>query len=251
MDLPLNKILLKDCIEGMKELPEKSIDLIVTSPPYFNTNKKHQRGTGFHYNIDIGEPLFTTEDMFEHSYRIVKDDGFLCINLGFSYGETGILRPFYVIQRAIKFNWFPLDVIVWIKSNPIPIRGRLTNAFEYIFVLSKIPQTQYPNAENMNYVPNIIQTSVNKPKDADFHSAVFPIEIPLFCITHFSKQNDIVLDPFMGSGTTAIACKQLKRNYIGYDISSEYVEKATKRVQEYIPKQENCEKKNLEKFFKY
>lgn len=119
---------------------------------------------------------------------------------------------------------------MWEKDNPIPIHNRLTNAFEYVFVLAKHPQNEYPNAKNMDYVPNIIRSNINKPKDASFHSAVFPIDVPEFCITHFSKRGDIVLDPFMGSGTTALACLKLGRAYLGYDISTEYVQQAQDRI---------------------
>jgi len=234
--LELNKIYNMDCLEGLDLLDNESVDLIVTSPPYYNANKKYQRGSGIHYTMDIGEPLYVVEDIFQKSYRILKNDGFLCINLGFSYGETGVLRPFYILQRAIKLKWFVIDTIIWVKTNPIPIKNRLTNAFEYIFVLAKHPHTEYPSKPT--YVKNVIETSISKPKDAYFHNAVFPLEIPKFCIEIFTKKGDIVLDPFMGSGTTAIAALELGRKFIGFEINPEYVELANQRIENYLNAQE-------------
>lgn len=232
----LNKIHNKDGIAGMKELYEtqgKCVDLIMTSPPYYNSNKKYQRGSGVHYSYDIGEPLYTILDMFEEAKNVLKDDGFICINLAFSYGETGVMRPFYVLERAVKLGFFVVDTIIWRKTNPIPLHNRLTNAFEYIFVLAKHPFVKYPSSNRIGYTHNIIETSVTKPKEASFHSAVFPIEVPRFCIEIFSNENDIVLDPFIGSGTTALACMELeqKRNFIGFEINPDYCLKATERIE--------------------
>ena len=220
----------QDCIEFMSSLDDRSLDLIMTSPPYFNTSKKYQRGTGVHYVQDVGEPLYVIEDTFELAKNKLKEDGFYCINLGFSYGETGVLRPYYVIERALKKGLFVVDVIIWKKKNPIPLQKRLTNCFEYIFVLSPHPHNKYPSSDRIGYTHNFIETSVSSYQG---HSATFPLEIPSFCIDVFSNEGDLVYDPFMGSGTTAIACIDLKRNYLGTDISQEYIEMAEKRISEY------------------
>lgn len=164
-----NNVYHENCLETMDKMPANYIDLIVTSPPYFNNAKKYQRGKGIHYVQDVGEPLYSIEDSFEAATRILKDDGFYCINLGFSYGETGILRPFYVIERALLHGLFAVDVIIWKKKNPIPIQKRLTNAFEYIFVLAKHPHSEYPSSERIGYQHNFIETSVAAVKG---HNAV-------------------------------------------------------------------------------
>ena len=135
----MNKIIHGDCLEEMRKMKENSVDLVVTSPPYFNSAKKYQRGSGVHYSMDVGEPMYVIEDCSKLLLKILKDDGFYCLNLGFSYGETGVLRPFYIAQRLLKQGWFCIDTIIWWKNNPIPIQGRLTNAFEYILVFKNIP----------------------------------------------------------------------------------------------------------------
>lgn len=222
-----NNIYHQDCIKTMRQMPTGYIDLIVTSPPYFNTSKKYQRGSGVHYVQDVGEPLYVIEDTFKEATRVLNDNGFYCINLGFSYGETGILRPFYVVERALLHGLFAIDVIIWKKRNPIPLQKRLTNSIEYIFVLAKHPHTNYPSAETIGYKHNFIETSVASVKG---HNAVFPEEIPKFCIEVFSKENDLIYDPFNGSGTTCKVASELNRRWIGSDISKEYCELALERI---------------------
>ncbi len=217
---------LGDCLEIMKAIPENSVDLVITSPPYFNSSKKYQRGTGVHYSMDVGEPLYVILECSELLIKVLKDDGFYCLNLGFSYGETGVLRPFYIVQQLLKQGWFCIDTIIWWKNNPIPIQGRLTNAFEYIFVLVKHPLTKYPN--DIGYKHNVFQTAIAKSEG--FSSAPFPEELPKFCIEVFCPKEGIVLDPFLGSGTTGVIAKKLGRSFIGIDINKDYVKIAQRRI---------------------
>lgn len=222
----LNNIYCGDCLELINDIEDKIIDLIITSPPYFNSAKKYQRNNGYHYSKDVGEPLYVIEDLSKILLNKLKDDGFYCLNLGFSYGETGVMRPFYIAERLLKQGWFAIDTIIWHKNNPIPIQGRLTNAFEYIFVFAKHPVNKYPN--NNGYIHNVLNCSIAKSKG--YSSAPFPIELPEFCINIFSKENDLILDPFMGSGTTAVACKKTKRNYIGFEQEQNYINISNKRL---------------------
>lgn len=205
-----------DCLDNIQKL--KNIQMIVTSPPYFNSGKKYQRGSGVHYSKDIGEPLYNIIEMMEISYPIINDDGFVFLNLGFSYGETGVLRPFNIVKEISKrTNWFCSDVIIWHKNNPIPMTGRLTNAFEYVFVFVKHPLIKYK--KEINYEHNVWNFPVQQ---GDGHSAVFPLELPKKCIELGSNIYDYILDPFLGSGTTLEACKLLDRNGIGIEINPDY-----------------------------
>lgn len=221
-----NRIVCGDCLEVMKKIPNNSVDLVVTSPPYFNVAKKYQRGTGIHYSVDFGEPLYTIIDFSEILLSKLRNDGFYCLNLGFSYGETGVLRPFYIVQRLLKFGWFVVDVIIWHKNNPIPLKERLTNSFEYIFILAKHPLTKYPN--ETGYKHNLFTSSI--AKSAGLSSAPFPEELPRFCIEVFSKKNDLVLDPFNGSGTTCLVAMKMERRYMGIEINPEYCKIAEDRL---------------------
>ena len=224
--MEVNKIYNGNCIELIKNLKNNSIDCVITSPPYFNSSHKYQRGTGFHYTCDVGEPLYVILDFFENIKDKLKDEGVICFNLGFSYGETGVMRPFDIINRVReKFGYFVNDIIIWHKNNPIPIQKRLTNAIEYIFILNKIPKCKY---YTKSYTHNVFKFSISSNKTK--HSAVFPLDLPLKCIENFTKEKDLILDPFMGSGTTIEACLKTNRNYIGFDINKEYCQIAEQRI---------------------
>jgi DNA modification methylase len=124
-----------------------------------------------------------------------------------------------------KEGYFVNDVIIWHKNNPIPMQKRLTNAIEYIFILSKMPINKYYTKK---YTHNVFKFPVDKGVKG--HSAVFPIELPRVCIEHFTQENDLVLDCFMGSGTTAMACVQSSRNFIGFEINADYIELSKNRI---------------------
>lgn len=230
MTLDQNKIYCGDAIELIRQLEDNSVDLVVTSPPYYNSQHKYQRGTGFHYTCDIGEPLYVIYDVMELIKSKLKEDGIVCLNLGFSYGETGVMRPFDIVNRIRnKLGYFVNDVIIWHKPNPIPMQNRLTNAFEYIFVLSKHPIGKYQTKE---YTHNVWKMPI--AKSGEGHSATYPEELSDNCIKHFSKEGDLVVDPFIGSGTTAKSCVKMKRQYVGFDINPEYVELANKKLQQEV-----------------
>jgi len=215
--MELNKTHIGNAVELVVGLEDKSIDLIITSPPYYNSQHKYQRGSGFHYTRDIGEPLYVIEDFFEAVRPKLKDDAMICLNIGFSYGETGVMRPYDILDRLRKQGYFVIDQVIWWKNNPIPMQNRLTNAYEPIFVLSKSPKGKYYTKE---YTHNVWKFPVQKGIG---HSAVFPDELPKLCLEHFSKEGDLVLDPFMGSGTTARMCAEMKRRWIGFELNGDYV----------------------------
>ena len=83
----MSDIILKlgDCVELLDDIQDNSIDLVITSPTYYNSSHKYQRGTGFHYTQDIGEPLYVIYDCMEKLYSKLKIDGIVCLNIGFSY----------------------------------------------------------------------------------------------------------------------------------------------------------------------
>ncbi len=212
-------------IELADQLEDNSIDLVISSPPYFNTSHKYQRGNGYHYTNDFDEPLYNIIDICEKLKPKIKDDGALVLNLGFSYGETGVMRPFDIIQRIrTKLGYFIVDNIIWIKKNPIPLRNRLTNAYEYFFVLAKTPKIDY-NLEG--HTLNIINESVKGYKG---HSAVMPEAVAEHIIKYFSKEGSLVLDPYCGSGTSGIVSSKLKRNFIGFEINKNYVKLSKERL---------------------
>jgi DNA modification methylase len=231
----LNKIHNMDMKEGFISLQKQKIkvDCIVTSPPYFNFQRGYQRKGGRHYSQDYGEVTYLIEDMFEGASKVLKTDGLLFLNFGLSYTEGGVLRPFRIADRMSKFGFECVDIIIWHKSNPIPIRGRLTNAYEYIFVFSLANRWKYkmpkPYIHNVWKFPVVMQNQHDKEYNY-LHGAMFPEELPKRCIEISTEKGEIVLDPFMGSGTTAMACKQMGRKFIGFEINPSYVETANQRI---------------------
>jgi len=226
------KLIQGDCLEVLPTLKEESIDCVVTSPPYFNIGHKYQRKGGFHYTMDFGEVLYLIEDASKEIFRIMKKDGSYFLNFGFSYGETGVLRPLRLAARLLKIGFVCQDIIIWKKKNPIPIKNRLTNVYEYIFLFSKRPQWHYK--KKINYELNVwefpvIMQNQFKGYKIDEHGAMFPEELPKRCILLASNEGDIILDPFLGTGTTMKVAKNLGRSCIGIEINPKYCEIAKKR----------------------
>lgn len=209
-----------DCLDFLPLLDNESVQLAMFSPPYFNSEKKYQRGGGFHNKVPIGEPLFDILEVFEILKDKIKDEGFICMNIAFSYSEGKINRVGELIRQIERrTGWHNVDKIYWHKTNPIPLKGRLTNSVETIEVFAKYPLIKYP--KKINYEHNFIETAVAGNSKTNNKQKAYPIELPLKCIDIFSNEKDLVIDPFEGSGTTGRACEQLNRRYIGIDLINE------------------------------
>jgi DNA modification methylase len=217
-NLPLNQIIQGDCLEVLKTIPDKSVDLVITDPPYSrNTITAHSRN-GVRNLGDLSIQEFFYRNMFEQFSRVLKDGG-VC----FCFCDD----LFYPILFASSYNSLQgHSLITWDKchiSFGRPIRKR----HELVMYCSKGGGGQFYPSEERTHFPSII---FHKKETEKEHDAQKPVPLLIDLIKHFSKENDIVLDPFIGSGTTAVACKILKRNYIGIEISPEYCEVAQKRV---------------------
>ena len=214
-----------DCLELIKNLEDKSIQLVMTSPPYFNSEKRYQRGSGFHNTVPVGEPLFDILELFDLLKPKVKDTGFIAMNIGFSYSEGKVNRVGELIRQIERrTHWHNIDKIYWHKTNPIPLRGRLTNSVETIEIFAKVPKLDYP--KKINYEHNFIETSVSSSKTSA--QKPYPIELPLKCIDIFSNKNDLILDPFEGSSTTGFAAQKLNRDYVGFELSKQVFDEVSK-----------------------
>lgn len=214
-----------DCLDLVNLLDDNSIQLVMTSPPYFNSEKKYQRGSGFHNTVPVGEPLFDILELFDLLKNKVKDQGFIAMNIGFSYSEGKVNRVGELIRQIERrTHWHNIDKIYWHKKNPIPLRNRLTNSVETIEIFAKYPKVEYP--KKINYEHNFIETAVRASKTSA--QKPYPIELPLKCIDIFSSENDIILDPFEGSSTTGFACKKLNRQYVGFELSKQVFDEVSK-----------------------
>ena len=261
MDLPINQIICGDCLEVMKGLPDKCIDLTVTSPPYDNLRTYN----GFSWDF---------EGVANELYRVTKDGGVVVWVVGdatIKGSETGTSFRQALYFKEIGFNLH--DTMIYAKNNVYahdPRNKRYKQCFEYMFVFSKGKPSTYneikdkPNkhagktlsgtkGRNKDGVKRDLKPivigdfqarfniweyttggSVSSDKIAFKHPAIFPEKLVEDHIISWSNPNDIVLDPFMGSGTTAIACINTNRNYIGFELDKTYFEVAQKRIKKHL-----------------
>ena len=233
--MELNKIYNEDCLTMMKKIPNNYLDCIVTSPPYNKGywSKNRNLNNGFKtksrridYEVfdDILEPEIYEKqqrDVINECLRILKPNGSFFYNHIDILHEHNTIHPKYVYDFPIK------QIIIWNRKNT----PKLDNSYffpitEYVFWIKKTKLSNpifYKNQSIFN--KNIWEIN---PVKTNPHPAPFPIELVGNCILATTKENDIVFDPYMGSGTTAKASVKLKRNYIGCELNKKYINKFEK-----------------------
>lgn len=256
MDKYRNKILEGNCVEVMRKFDNNFIDLTLTSPPYDNLRTYK----GF---------VFPFEEIAQELYRITKEGGIVVwvVNDATIKGsETGTSFKQALYFKEIGFNLH--DTMIFQKTNPIPqiYRKRYNGTFEYMFVFSKgkvkthnaikidclhaglqFNGTTYKNYSKGEQKRGKIAKPVKKQKikgniweyvvgskkedqSAKGHPAPFPMALARDHINSWSNEGDLVLDPMNGSGTTCLSALQLRREYIGIDMSKEYCKLAKDRL---------------------
>jgi DNA modification methylase len=215
--MEINNIYNIDCFDGFKEMEDNSVTHVFTSPPY---NRK--RNDKYTHHVDIIDDYF----------------GFLCnvINesLRVSSGHVffNIMKNYYnkqdVFKLIGKYHDKIIEIIIWEKTNPLPASGKsITNAYEFFIIFG-----DKPLKSSTTYTKNILSTSVNYKMTKD-HKAIMKQEVADWFLEKFTTEDDIILDPFMGAGTTAISCLKFNRRYIGFELAKEYVELSSQRIDEY------------------
>ena len=223
-----NIIYNSDCLEGLKNLSDKSIDLVVTDPPY----KFENQGGGFYAKNK------STQRVYLDSLKNIKccefePEEFLDVLkpkmkkfYGYFFCNKTLVVPY--IQWAIK-NKFNYDILVMAKSNPIPsFNNHHLSDLEYIIMI-RDKGTYFSKHKDIDDFRKFYLTSCKK----GIHPAEKPLELIERFIKVSSKEGDIVLDPFMGSGTTALAAKNMNRQYLGYELNEEYYKVCLKRLGEF------------------
>lgn len=225
--IEINKIYNDDCMNILKQLPDKSIDLVLTDPPYI-LDMKGGRGKAFgdrklvkDKHIDFIAHDFDFENVFNQFIRVCKK-----VNLIIFCSNAQISRTMAFFEEKD----YMVQLLVWDKPNPIPLSNmKLVNNLEFI-VWVKEDKTYFNN--DLNVKDKSRSFKYPAPQDR-----IHPTQKPTILFTHLinllSKQNDIVLDCFSGSGTTAIACSELKRNFICVEKDKQYWEMSVKRLEEY------------------
>lgn len=244
----LNKIYCKSS-EEMNELPDNSIHLMITSPPY-NVTKEYDQ------NLPLSDYLGLLNRVWKETYRVLVPGGRVCINVANLGRKPYIPLHSYIIDSMLEIGFLMRGEIIWDKgssssastawgswlsaANPV-----LRDIHEYILIFSKgnftLPgrnkKGSITKSEFLEYTKSIWKFPAASAKRVG-HPAPFPEELPARLIKLYSFEDDIILDPFVGSGTTCIAALKLKRNYVGYDITEDYVKLANRKLEE-IKKQGN------------
>ena len=237
----LNKLYCKSS-ESMDEIPDNSIHLMITSPPY-NVGKEYDN------DLTLDEYLNLLTRVFSQTYDKLVTGGRACINIANIGRKPYIPLHAMIIEIMLDLGYLMRGEIIWDKSasaggscawgswmsasNPV-----LRDFHEYILVFSKESYSKNKKQEKKDTIEHdeFIQwtksiwtfPAVNAKKIG--HPAPFPVELPHRLIKLYSYEGDVVLDPFVGSGTTCLAAIQNNRKYIGYDIKKEYIELAEKRI---------------------
>lgn len=202
-----------DCIELMKELKDESVDCIITDPPY-NINQAEWDNKN---DTELKE--FTASYLQEFKRVIRKQKPILIF---YTSGEN--FAQFFNIASGI-LNFKKLMFLYKPNDCSMPLISVLRKS-EALTLWNSGGTIQYESEENTHDV--IIQNV--KVERGFYHPSVKNINTIRKVVKSFTKENDVILDPFMGSGTTGIACKQTKRNFIGYELNKEYMEIAEKRL---------------------
>lgn len=229
----------------MKELPDCSVHLMVTSPPY-NVTKEYDK------DMTLREYLEFLKKVFTETYRVLVYGGRACVNVANLGRKPYIPLSDYISQMMLEIGFLMRGEIIWYKgagagvsmawgswqsaANPV-----LRDTHEYILVFSKgsfsrkKPAGKEDTITREQFMEWTKSVWIMNPESAKKvgHPAPFPVELPYRLIQLYTYTGDIVLDPFMGSGSTAIAALKSNRKYVGYEIDPAYVKLAEERIAPY------------------
>ena len=236
--------------EDMSMIPDNSLHLMITSPPY-NVSKEYDE------DLSLEEYLAMLTRVFSETYRVLVNGGRACINVANLGRKPYIPLSDYISKIMIDLGFNMRGEIIWNKAasaSPSTAWGSwmsasnptLRDIHEYILVFSKgdykrerkkqekeLRRDSISRDDFMEWTKSIWTFNAESARRVG-HPAPFPIDLPYRLIQLLSYTNDIVLDPFMGSGTTGIAALKSKRKFIGFDTSSKYIELANNRIKPHL-----------------
>lgn len=240
-----------DCVEVLDLLPNESIDLVITSPPYnIDLGKSKHNKNGYNlYNDNKPHHVYIDwlRSVFDITYSKLKKGGRVCLNIGDSKNGA-IPTSSDVIQfMSNVIGYIPMAHIIWDKSQ---VRNRCAwgsflspscpsfpTPFEHILVFAKETtklqhkgNTDLTKEEFVSWAYGIWKFAPEKKQKQIGCPAIFPEELPKRCAKMFSYEGDVILDPFMGSGTTGIVCVKHNRKFIGIELDESYYDVANKRI---------------------
>jgi len=218
--MKLNKIYQGDCLEVMKKLPDKSVDLVLTDPFYVpKTQFKWKNFDDFYWD-------FNKKWLLEVK-RLLKDD----FHFIFSFSSEDMARFDFLLQE-VGFNI--KSRMVWNYRNSAKSTAGNTKwakTYEFIFHCSSGKKLNFPDKwDDKRFDVQTIAIPQSNFKEGKFHQFQKPLRLWEMLVEFASSEGEVVLDPFIGGGTTAIACKKLNRNFIGIELEEAYIKIANKRL---------------------
>jgi len=246
----INKIFCKSS-ESMTELPDNSVHLMVTSPPY-NVGKDYDN------NLSLKEYRALLKRVFKETYRTLVPGGRACINIANLGRKPYIPLHSFIIEDMHAIGFLMRGELLWNKgssASPSTAWGTWLKAYnpvlrdihEYILVFCKDTFTlRNPHKRNstiskeefLEYTKSVWSFAAERARKVG-HPAPFPVELPYRLIQLYTFEGEVVLDPFVGSGSACIAALKTKRKYVGYDIDKNYRKLAERRIKTYLEEQKS------------
>jgi site-specific DNA-methyltransferase (adenine-specific) len=232
--------------ENMEEMPDNSVHLMVTSPPY-NVGKDYDD------NLTLQEYRQFLKQVWREVYRILVPGGRACINIANLGRKPYIPLHAFIVEDMLELGFLMRGEIIWNKatsSSPSTAWGSwlsaanptLRDIHEYILVFSKgmfsrksasRRRSTISKEEFLEFTKSVWKFPA-EPAHAVGHPAPFSVELPYRLLQLYTFEGEVILDPFMGSGQAAIAAIKTNRRYVGYEINEEYVKLAEKRIREFL-----------------
>jgi DNA modification methylase len=242
----------------MSEIEDKSVSLMVTSPPYnidINYGNKWQdgkiknsKGKKYSDNLEENEYRKTIEKVITETKRVLKDDGQIWFNIKNRYNNDNMIPPFWIMEYFQ--DMYLKNIIIWNFDWGGSTNKRFCSRYEYVFFFTKDKNNYTFNLDDvkipaLNYRPDRYKSQLKNPTDVwkislvsgnslerTEHPAQYPEELIERIIKAGTNTGDLVLDPFMGSGTTAVVAKKLGRKYVGYETETDFIKIAEKRLKD-------------------
>ena len=230
--MQVNQIYNQDCLIGLKDIPDKTIDLVIIDPPYDIYTKGGGKGkTKIAKHIKKLEDELIKNDLVNaFNYTVLDELVRVMKRINIYIWCNGRQIPTYIKYFIDKLDC-KLEILIWNKTNPMPLYScKYMSDKEYCLYFRKNGYCQPKNYEDAK---TVYYSIINiKDKKLYGHPTIKPVEFIRKLIRNSSKENDLVLDCFLGSGTTAVASILENRNYIGYEINKKYFEIAKKRIKD-------------------
>ena len=227
LGLNIDNIYNMDCLEGMRQMEDESVDLVVTSPPYNLGNDHHTGNKKINpYDDDMDEEQYQQwqVQVLNECARVLKPNGSVMYNHKNRIRDGFQISPY---EWLYKCDLHIKQEIVWFNGSQNFDKVRFYPMTERVYWLSKCKDTQFFNA--INHHDLFDKSEWPAVGTNTFHKRAFPLEFARSMVYCFPEAKTI-LDPFMGSGTTAIACIKDRRHFIGFELSKEYFDKAVRRI---------------------